>query len=110
MVAAKVGMTGETVTSADSALIADMADSDANAGAAWLSQIWILTLLASASLTKSFLPKQSFPAWLLVPRHEFATSATRISGGSFAEHPVVDINRRRFDHISRRTSLGLMPC
>ena len=60
MVASKVGMTGETVTSADSALIADMADSAANAGAAWLSQIWMLTLLASASLTKSFFPNRAF--------------------------------------------------
>ena len=45
LVAAKAGTTGETA---------------ANTGAAWLGQIRTLTLLASASLTKSFFPTRGF--------------------------------------------------
>ena len=53
MVAANAGTTGETAAGprSSSALIA---------GAAWLGQMWTLTLLASASLTKSFFPTRGF--------------------------------------------------
>ena len=62
LVAAKAGMTGETGhgPSADSALAAGMGNSAANSGAAWLGQIWTLTLLASALLTKSLFPTRGF--------------------------------------------------
>ena len=58
LVAAKAGLTGETRSGprAGSALAAGMGNSAANTGAAWLGQIRTLTLLASASLTKSFFP------------------------------------------------------
>ena len=59
LAAAKAGMTGETGHS-PSALVAGMVDSAANAGAAWLGHILTLTLLASASLTKSFFPNRAF--------------------------------------------------
>ena len=60
VVAAKVGVTGETGTSAGSVLAAGTGDSAANAGTVRLGQIWTLTLLASASLTKSFFPNRAF--------------------------------------------------
>ena len=62
LVAAKAGLTGETGSgpSAGSALTAGMGNSAANTGAAWLGQIRTLTLLASASLTKSFFPTRGF--------------------------------------------------
>ena len=62
LVAAKASTTGETAAgpSAGSALIAGIVNSAANTGAAWLGQIWTLTLLASASLTKSFFPTRGF--------------------------------------------------
>ena len=40
-----------------------------------------------------------------VRRHEFATSATRISAGSIEEHPVLDINRRRFEVFRQENGL-----
>ena len=62
LVAAKAGLTGETRSGprAGSALAAGMGNSAANTGAAWLGQIRTLTLLASASLTKSFFPTRGF--------------------------------------------------
>ena len=62
LVAGKAGLTGETGSgpSAGSAQVAGMVNSAANTGAAWLGQIWTLTLLASASLTKSFFPTRGF--------------------------------------------------
>ena len=62
LVAAKAGTTGETRSGprAGSALAAGMGNSAANTGAAWLGQIRTLTLLASASLTKSFFPTRGF--------------------------------------------------
>ena len=62
LVAAKASTTGETAAGprAGSALIAGIVNSAANTGAAWLGQIWTLTLLASASLTKSFFPTRDF--------------------------------------------------
>ena len=62
LVAAKAGTTGETAAGprAGSALAAGMGNSAANTGAAWLGQIRTLTLLASASLTKSFFPTRGF--------------------------------------------------
>ena len=62
LVAAKAGLTGETRSGprVGSALAAGMGNSAANTGAAWLGQIRTLTLLASASLTKSFFPTRGF--------------------------------------------------
>ena len=62
LVAAKAGTTGETAAGprAGSPLAAGMGNSAANTGAAWLGQIRTLTLLASASLTKSFFPTRGF--------------------------------------------------
>ena len=62
LVAAKAGTTGETAAGprAGSALAAGMGNSAANTGAAWLGHIRTLTLLASASLTKSFFPTRGF--------------------------------------------------
>ena len=62
LVASKAGTTGETAAGprAGSALAAGMGNSAANTGAAWLGQIRTLTLLASASLTKSFFPTRGF--------------------------------------------------
>ena len=62
LVAAKAGMTGETGhgSRADSTLAAGLGDSAANSRAAWLGQIWTLTLLASALLTKSLFPTRGF--------------------------------------------------
>ena len=62
LVASKAGTTGETAAGprAGSALTAGMGNSAANTGAAWLGQIRTLTLLASASLTKSFFPTRGF--------------------------------------------------
>ena len=62
LVAAKAGTTGETAAGprAGSPLIAGIVNSAANTGAAWLGQIRTLTLLASASLTKSFFPTRGF--------------------------------------------------
>ena len=47
-------------TRVGSPLIAGIVNSAANTGAAWLGQIRTLTLLASASLTKSFFPTRGF--------------------------------------------------
>ena len=58
LVAVKAGLTGETGSgppSADRALVAGIANP-----AAWLGQITTLTLLAAASLTKSFSPTRGF--------------------------------------------------
>ena len=62
LVAAKAGLTGETGSgpSAGSALAAGMVNSAANCGAAWLGQIWTLTLLAAALLTKFLFPTRGF--------------------------------------------------
>ena len=62
LVAAKAGTTGETAAGprAGSPLIAGSVNSAAHTGAAWLGQIRTLTLLASASLTKSFFPTRGF--------------------------------------------------
>ena len=62
LVAGKAGLTGETGSgpSDGSAQVAGMVNPAANTGAAWLGQIWTLTLLASASLTKSFFPTRGF--------------------------------------------------
>ena len=69
LVAAKAGTTGETAAGprAGSPLIAGIVNSAANTGAAWLGQIRTLTLLASASLTKSFFPTRGFRAGFLGP-------------------------------------------
>ncbi len=58
LVAAKVGMTGGTGSgpSAGSAQVAGMV----NSATAWLGQIWTLTLLVSALLTKSLFPIRGF--------------------------------------------------
>ena len=59
LVAAKAGLAGETDSgppSADKTLV----DGITNPAAAWLGQIRTLTLLASASLTKSFFPTRGF--------------------------------------------------
>ena len=58
LVAAKAGMTGETGSgpSAGSAQAAGMV----NSATAWLGQIWTLTLLVSALLTKSLFPRGGF--------------------------------------------------
>ncbi len=65
LVAAKAGMTGETGSgpSSDSVLVTGIVNSAANTGAAWLRQIWTLTLLASA----------------LLPHYPFATRGFRPS-------------------------------
>ncbi len=62
LVAAKAGLTGETGSgpSAGSSLAAGMVNSAANCGAAWLGQIWALTLLAAALLTKFLFPTRGF--------------------------------------------------
>ena len=62
LVAAKAGFTGKPGfgSSADSALAAGMGNSAANSGAAWLWQIWTLTLLAAALLLKSLFPTRGF--------------------------------------------------
>ena len=62
LVAAKASTTGETAAGprAGSALIAGIVNPAANTGAAWLGQIWTLTLLESASLTKSLFPTRGF--------------------------------------------------
>ena len=63
LVAAKAGLIGETGSgppSAGSALAAGLGNSAANSGAAWLGQIWALTLLASALLPKSLFPTRGF--------------------------------------------------
>ena len=58
LVAAKAGMTGGTGSgpSAGSAQAAGMV----NSATAWLGQIWTLTLLVSALLTKSLFPRGGF--------------------------------------------------
>ena len=58
LVAAKAGMTGGTDSgpSAGSAQVAGMV----NSATAWLGQIWTLTLLVSALLTKSLFPIRGF--------------------------------------------------
>ena len=58
LVAAKAGMTGGTGSgpSAGSAQVAGMV----NSATAWLGQIWTLTLLVSALLTKSLFPIRGF--------------------------------------------------
>ena len=58
LVAAKAGFTGKPGfgSSADSALAAEMGNSAANSGAAWLGQIWALILLAATLLPKSLFP------------------------------------------------------
>ena len=65
LVAAKADMTGETGSgpSSDSVLVTGIVNSAANTGAAWLRQIWTLTLLASA----------------LLPHYPFATRGFRPS-------------------------------
>ena len=65
LVAAKAGMTGETGSgpSSDSVLVTGIVNSTANTGAAWLRQIWTLTLLAS----------------VLLPHYPFATRGFRPS-------------------------------
>ena len=65
LVAAKVGMTGETGASSSSgtALASGIVNSAAITGAAWLWQIWTLTLLPSA----------------LLPHYPFATRGSRPS-------------------------------
>ena len=65
LVAAKAGMTGETGSgpSSDSVLVTGIVNSAANTGAAWLRQIWTLTLLAS----------------VLLPHYPFATRGFRPS-------------------------------
>ena len=62
LVAAKAGLTGKTGSgpSAGSAQVPGMVNSAANAATAWLGQIWTLTLLVSALLTKSLFPTRSF--------------------------------------------------
>ena len=58
LVAAKAGLTGETRSgpSDGSAQVAGMV----NSATAWLGQIWTLSLLVSASLTKSLFPTRGF--------------------------------------------------
>ncbi len=62
LVAAKAGLTGETGSgpSAGSARVAGMVNPAANAATAWLGQIWTLTLLVSALLTKSLFTTRGF--------------------------------------------------
>ena len=62
LVAAKAGLTGETGSdpSAGSARVAGMVNPAANAATAWLGQIWTLTLLVLALLTKSLFPTRGF--------------------------------------------------
>ena len=62
LVAGKAGLTGETGSgpSDGSAQVAGMVNPAANAATAWLEQIWTLTLLVSALLTKSFFPIRGF--------------------------------------------------
>ena len=62
LVAGKCGLTGETGSGpcAGSAQVAGMVNPAANAGAAWLGQIWTLTLLVLALLTKSLFPTGGF--------------------------------------------------
>ena len=62
LVAAKAGLTGETGSgpSDGSAQVAGMV----NSATAWLGQIWTLSLLVSALLTKS-LPNKGFPSGFL---------------------------------------------
>ena len=58
LVAAKAGLTGETGSgpSSDSPQVAGMA----NSATAWLGQIWTLTLLVAALLTKSLFTTRGF--------------------------------------------------
>ena len=58
LVAAKAGLTGETGSgpSSDNPQVAGMA----NSAAAWLGQIWTLTLLVAALLTKSLFTTRGF--------------------------------------------------
>ena len=62
LVAAKASTTGETGAGprVGSALIAGIVNPAANTGAAWLGQIWTLTLLVSALLTKSLFTTRGF--------------------------------------------------
>ena len=63
LVAGKCGLTGETgsgPTCAGSAQVAGMVNPAANAATAWLGQIWTLTLLVLALLTKSLFPTRGF--------------------------------------------------
>ena len=62
LVVAKAGLTGKTgsAPSASSAQVAGMVNSAAKAATAWLGQIRTLTLLVSASLTKSLFPIRGF--------------------------------------------------
>ena len=62
LVAAKVGLTGETGSgpSAGSAQVAGMVNPAANAATAWLGQFWTLTLLVLALLTKSLFTTRGF--------------------------------------------------
>ena len=63
LVAAKAGLTGETGSgpSDGSAQVAGMV----NSATAWLGQIWTLSLLVSALLTKSLFPIKGFPSGFL---------------------------------------------
>ena len=62
LVAAKAGLPEDTGSgpSAVSVQVAGMGNSAANTGAAWLGQIWTLSLLVSALLTKSLFPIRGF--------------------------------------------------
>ena len=62
LVAAKAGLTGEPGSgpSAGSAQVAGMVNPAANAATAWLGQIWTLTLLVLALLTKSLFTTRGF--------------------------------------------------
>ena len=59
LVAAKAGLTGETGSGPPSVGRA-LVDGITNPAAAWLGQIWTLTLLVSALLTKSLFPRGGF--------------------------------------------------
>ena len=59
LVAAKAGLTGETSSGPPSAGRA-LVDGITNPAAAWLGQIWTLTLLVSALLTRSLFPRGGF--------------------------------------------------
>ena len=62
LVAGKCGLTGDTGSGprAGSAQVAGMVNPAANAATAWLGQIWTLTLLVLALLTKSLFPTRGF--------------------------------------------------
>ena len=62
LLAGKAGLTPNTGSGSNvvSVIVADIADSAANTGAAWPGQIWTLTVLASAWLPKSPFPNRGF--------------------------------------------------